>query len=115
MRRAHAPWRMGDWALAIANYSDFAWERERMFRRGAETDTRRRMCSLRLCSEFIFDETMQMVTNHRMIEALDYFVEESRDKEALGDFCRNATGAQIEQLVLLDLPRGRAVSATDVV
>jgi hypothetical protein len=33
-----------------------------MFRRGAETHTRRRMCSLRLCDEFLFDQSMQAAT-----------------------------------------------------
>ena len=56
-----------------------------------------------------------MITNHRMIEALDHFVEESGDEEALGDFCGNAAGAQIEEFVFVDLARGCAVCATDVV
>ncbi len=38
-----------------------------------------------------------MITNHRMIEALDHFVEETGDEEALGYFCRNSAGAQIEE------------------
>jgi hypothetical protein len=71
---------MGDCALAIANFSDLAWERERMFRRGAETHTRRRMCSLRLCDEFLFDQAVQMITNHRVIKALDYFIQKAGDK-----------------------------------
>ena len=74
-----------------------------MFRRGAETHTRRRMCSLRLCDEFLFDQAVQMITNHRVIEALNYFVEESGDEQALGDFCGNAAGAQIKQFILIDL------------
>ena len=44
-----------------------------------------------------------MITNHRMIEALDHFVEESGDEEALGDFRGNAAGAQIEELVFINL------------
>ena len=43
---------------------------------GENVDTRwRGSASLR--SEFFFDEPMQMIANHRMIEALDYFVKES--------------------------------------
>ena len=68
---------MGDCALAIANFSDLAWERERMFRRGAESHTRGRMCSLRLCGEFLFDEAVQMVTYCRLIKSLNDFIEES--------------------------------------
>lgn len=51
-----------------------------MFRRGAETHTRRRMCSLRLCDEFLFDQAVQMITNHRVIKALDYFIQKAGDK-----------------------------------
>ena len=32
-----------------------------------------------LCSEFLFDEAVQVITNCRVIEALDHFVEESGD------------------------------------
>ena len=56
-----------------------------------------------------------MITNHRVIKALDHFVEESSDEEALGDLCGNAAGSQIEEFVLIDLAGGRAVGATDVV
>ena len=56
-----------------------------------------------------------MITNHRVIEALDHFVEESGDEEALGDSCGNPAGAQIEKFVFVDLARGCAVGATDVV
>ena len=68
-----------------------------------------------LYGELLFDEAVQMITNHRMIEALDHFVEESGDEEALGDFYGNAAGAQIEELVIIDLPGRCAVGATDVI
>ena len=80
-----------------------------------KTTRKTRVLLQSLCSKFLFDEAVQMSTNHRMIEALDHFVEESGDEEALGYVCRNAAGAQIEEFVLVDLARGRAVSATDVV
>ena len=32
-----------------------------------------------LCGEFLFDEAVQMITNHRVIEALDHFVEKAGD------------------------------------
>ena len=56
-----------------------------------------------------------MITNHRVIEPLDHFVEESGDEEALGDSCGNPAGAQIEKFVFVDLARGCTVGATDVV
>ena len=56
-----------------------------------------------------------MITDRRVIEALDYFVEESGDEEALGDFCGNAASAQIKKFVFVDLTGGRAVGAADVV
>src|SRR5215470_2546721 len=56
-----------------------------------------------------------MLADRRVIEALDDFVEKARDEEALGDFCRNTAGAQIEKFVLVDLTGRRAVSATDVI
>ena len=68
-----------------------------------------------LYGELLFDEAVQMITNHRMIEALDHFVEESGDEEALGDFRGNAAGAQIKEFVFVDLARGCAVCAADVV
>ena len=68
-----------------------------------------------LLSEFLFDEAVQMITNHRVIEASDHFVEESSHEEALGYVCRNAAGAQIEKLVFIDLPGCCPMSATDVV
>ena len=77
--------------------------------------TRVGACPQSLFGEFFFDEAMQMITNHRVIEASDHFVEESGDEEALGYLCRNAAGAQIEEFVLVDLTGCRAVSATDVV
>src|SRR6476660_1720421 len=77
--------------------------------------TRKTRAPQSLCGEFLFDEAVQMITNRWVIEALNHFVEESGDEEALGHVCRNAAGAQIEELVLVDLARGRAVGATDVV
>ena len=56
-----------------------------------------------------------MITNHRVIEASDHFVEESGHKEALGYLCRNAAGAQIEEFLGLDLPACCSVCAADVV
>ena len=58
---------------------------------------------------------MQMIADRRVIEALDDFVEESGDEEALGYVCRNAAAAQIEEFVFVDLARGCAVGATDVI
>ena len=58
---------------------------------------------------------MQMIANHRMIEALDYFVKESGDQEALGDFCGNAAGTKVKKFVFVDLAGGCTVGATDVV
>ena len=56
-----------------------------------------------------------MITNHRVIEALDNLVEKSSDEEALSYVCRNAAGAQIEEFVFVDLAGGRAVGATDII
>ena len=58
---------------------------------------------------------MQMIANHGMIEALDYFIKESGHEKALGDFCGNAAGAKIKKFVFGDLARGCTVGATDVV
>ncbi len=77
--------------------------------------TRVGACPQSLFGEFLFDEAMQMITNHRVIEASDHFVEESGHEEALGYPCRNAAGAQIEELVFIDLPRRCTVGATDVI
>jgi len=65
--------------------------------------------------EFLFDEAVQMITNHRVIEALDHFVEESGDDEALRDLYGNAARAQIEEFVFVDLAGRCTVRATDVV
>ena len=56
-----------------------------------------------------------MIADHWVIEALDYFVEESGDEEALSDFRGNPARPQIEKLVFVDLARGRAMGATDVI
>ena len=56
-----------------------------------------------------------MITNHGVIEALDYFVEESGNEEALGDLRGNSAGAKIKKFVFVDLARGCAMGATDVV
>ena len=58
---------------------------------------------------------MQMLSYHWMIETLDDFVQKAGDEQALGYVCRNAAGAQIEELVFVDLARRCAVGATDVV
>jgi hypothetical protein len=70
---------------------------------------------LSLRSEFLFDETMQMITDCRVIQPFDHFIEEGGDKKALGDFCRDAAGAQIKQLVFFNLTGSGTVGATDVV
>ena len=51
---------------------------------------------------------MQMPSNRWMIETLDDFIQKAGDQEALGDFCGNAAGAQIEEFVFVDLEIGRA-------
>ena len=56
-----------------------------------------------------------MFADRRLIEALDDFVQETGDDEALGDWSRNAAGAEIEEFVLVDLTGGGAVGAPDVV
>src|SRR5262245_28478709 len=56
-----------------------------------------------------------MLTDRRVIEALDDFVEESGDEEALANFGWDAAGAKVKELVFFDLAGGRAVGATDVV
>ena len=56
-----------------------------------------------------------MIANHRMIEALDYFVKESGDEKALGDFCGNAAAPKIKKFVFSDLARGCTVGTTDIV
>ena len=77
--------------------------------------TRKTRAAQSLCGELLFDEAVQMITNHRMIEALDHFVEESGNEEALGDFRGNSARPQIEKLIFVDLAGRCAVSATDVV
>ena len=65
--------------------------------------------------ELLFNQPIQMRSDHGLIEALDDFGEESGDDEALGDFDWDAAGAEIEEFVFVDLAAGGAVSATDVV
>lgn len=68
-----------------------------------------------LCGELLFDQPVQVVAYRCMIEALDDFVEEARDEEALGDFGRDAARTQIKELVFFDLAGRCAVGATDIV
>ena len=56
-----------------------------------------------------------MIADHWVIEALDHFVEESGDEEALSDFRGNPARPQIEKLIFVDLARGCAMGATDVI
>ena len=56
-----------------------------------------------------------MRSDRGLIEALDDFGEESGDDEALGDFDRDAAGAEVEEFVFVDLAAGGAVSAPNVV
>ena len=58
---------------------------------------------------------MQMRGDSWLIEALNDFVQETGDDEALRDADRNAPGAEIEEFVFVDLAGGGAVGATDVV
>ena len=52
-----------------------------------------RMKPRALCREFLFDESMQMISYRWMIEPLDYFVQKAGDEEALGDFRVNPARA----------------------
>ena len=87
----------------------------KIFGQNAESDIRGTRNPQSLCGEFLFDEPMQMITNNRMIEALDDFVQKAGDEEALGDLCRNSACAEIEEFVFIDLARGCAVGASDIV
>src|ERR1051326_1390802 len=58
---------------------------------------------------------MQMSRDQRVIQSLDDFIEESGHDKALGHRNRNASGAKIEKLVLLDLTGSGAMSAADVI
>ena len=77
--------------------------------------TREACASQSLSGEFLFDQAVQMTTNRRMIEALDHFVEESGDEKTLGNFCGDASGAQIEEFIFVGLSGSRAMGATDIV
>jgi hypothetical protein len=68
-----------------------------------------------LCSEFIFNQPVQMPGNRGLIKALNDFVEKTGDDETLGNWNRNSARAQVKQLVFFDLAGGGAVGATDVV
>jgi hypothetical protein len=68
-----------------------------------------------MARKFLLNQPMQMLSYRWMIETLDDFVQKAGDQEALGDFCGNAAGAQIEELVFVNLAGGGAVGATDVV
>src|SRR5437016_11310880 len=66
-------------------------------------------------SKLRFDQSIQVLRNDRLIEALDHFVQEAGDDEPLRRSCRNATGTKIEHFVFVDLAGRGAVSATDIV
>ena len=68
-----------------------------------------------LCSKFLFDQPVQMVAYCSVVEALDDFVQKTGDEQALGNFCRNAAGAEVKELVFFDLSGSCTVGATDVV
>jgi hypothetical protein len=65
--------------------------------------------------KFLPDQPVQMFRYRWMIEALDDFVQKASHNETLGDRNGNAAGAQVQELVLVDLPRRRTMGATDVV
>src|SRR5947208_1196248 len=71
--------------------------------------------SYRLPSEFSVDQLSQIVPDRRLIEALDDFVQEAGDDEALGDGNGNPAGAKIKHFVFVDLARSGAVGTTDVI
>ena len=56
-----------------------------------------------------------MLRDRWLIEALDDFVQEASDDEALGDRNGNPAGAKIKHFVFVDLARSGAVGTTDVV
>src|SRR5436190_8989679 len=56
-----------------------------------------------------------MISYRLMIEPLNHFVQKSADDEALRDGDGNAAGTEVKKFVFVDLARGGAVSATDVV
>ena len=47
-----------------------------------------------------------MVTDRRVIEPLDHFIQKPRDDEALRNWDRNAASAQIKEFVFVDLRSG---------
>ena len=65
--------------------------------------------------EFRADQFAEPLLHGLVAEALDDFVEEAEDDEPLGILLRDAAGEEVEKLLLLDLPAGRAVGAADVV
>jgi hypothetical protein len=61
-----------------------------------------------LRSEFLLDQSLQMIAYRRVIEPLYYFVQKTGYDEALGDGNGYAPGTQIKEFVLVDLtPRWR--------
>ena len=44
-------------------------------------------------SKFLFEQSIQVLGDRRMIEALDHFVQKTGDEEALGDFRWNPARA----------------------
>src|SRR4029453_11395256 len=89
--------------------------RSEIFGENPESDTRAARALQSLCGEFFFDEAVQMIANHRVIEAWVDFVQKAGDEKTLGNFGGDAAGAQIEKFVFIDLTGGRPVCATDVV
>jgi len=65
--------------------------------------------------KFSVDQPIQMRRDRRLIEALDDFVQEAGDDEALSDFCRDTTRMEIKHFLFVDLARRGAVSAADVI
>ena len=51
----------------------------------------------------------------RLIEALNDFVEKSGDDEALRGLLRNSPRTKIKHFILVDLSRGGAMCATNIV
>src|SRR4030095_6674980 len=66
-------------------------------------------------SKFLLDQSVQVLGDRWIVEALDNFVQKTRDNETLRHWDGDTSGAQVEELVFIDLPGRCAVGATDVV
>ncbi len=73
------------------------------------------MQHIRSSREFGFDESTEIIRDSGLIQALDNFVEEAGNNEALGDFCRDATRMEVKHFVFVDLAGSGAMGAADVV